>query len=326
MHVGDVKAAAPPASTYRGPCVTFLPGRVMCPLAGVGSRAADASNRLVVDDPATEVTVDRTAGRITIHDDRDCAPKTVVVDLVWLAQGIDGGGRVVPFTIHAEITKTGHSFAIDIHTHEPAKLPRARIAYEPFEIVAIDGGRRTVLVDVKRLALVASHNPLSRRLSGALTTTRDHLAGVRQDPAAPGYRAVDCSIGIGALGRGLMLVRARITSLAASNAPLIARGSLREMLCEGSWELSVEALTERWLPELVQRDLVLFELADVPLLAPIAKGGLRAGQTLGFRTTAGVGEVRLDAATAPLPGALDAARAYLEFHMLGAIISEAVAT
>jgi len=319
-----VHAAAHATEAYRGPCVTFLPGRVMCPLAGVGARAADASNRLVVDDSATEVTVDRAAGRITIHDDRDCAPRTVLVDFVWLAQGIDGAGRVTPFTIHAEITKSGHAFAIDIHTHEPAKLPRTTIAYEPFEIVAVDGGRRTVLVDLERLASVASHNPLSRRLSGALTTTRDHLP-TRQDPAAAGYRVVDCSIGIGALGRGLMLVRARITSLASTNAPLIARGSLAEMLREGSWELSVEALTERWLPELVQRDLVLFQLADVPLLAPVAKGGLRAGQTLGFRTVAGVGEVRLDDATAPLAGALDAARAYLEFHMLGAIIAEAVA-
>ncbi len=320
----DAKLAAYADGAFRGPCVTFLPGRVTCPLAGVGNRAADASNRLVVDDAATEVTVDRAAGRITIHDDRDCAPTTVLVDLVWLAQGIDGAGCAVPFTIHAEITKTGHTFAIDLHTHEPAKLPRAKIAYEPFEIVAVDGGRRTVLVDHERLAFVASHNPLSRRLSGALTTTRDHLVGVRQDPAAAGYRVVDCSIGIGALGRGLMLVRARITSLAASNAPLIARGSLPEMLGQGSWELSVEALTERWLPELVQRDLVLFQLADVPLLAPVARGGLRAGQTLGFRTVAGVGEVRLDDATARLAGALDAARAYLEFHMLGAIITQAL--
>lgn len=306
--------------------MTFLPGRVTCPLAGVGIRADDASNRLVVDDPATEVTVDRAEGRITIADDRACTEKTVLVDFVWLAEGIDGTGRATPFTIHAEITKLGHAFSIDIHTHEPAKLPRTRLAYEPFEIVAVDGDRRTVLLDLKKLAFVASHNPLSRRLSGALTTTRDHLPA-RQDPSAPGYRVVDRSIGIGALGRGLMLVRVRITSLAESNAPLVARGSLVEMLRDGSWELSIEALTERWLPELVQRDLFLFQMADVPLLAPVARGGLRAGQTLGFRSVPapGAGELRLDEATAPFPSALDTARAYLEYHMLGSIIAEAVA-
>ncbi len=313
------------SDVLRGPCLTYLAGRVRCPLAGVGTRPADASNRLVVDSPETEVAIDRAAGRIEIRDDRECASKTVLVDLVWLAQGVDGAGRATPFTIHAEITKTGRAFAIDIHTHEPAKLPRAKIVYEPFEIVAVDGGTRTVLLDAKRLAHVASHNPLSRRISGALTTTRDHLRGVTQDPAVVGYRAVDTSIGIGAAGVGVMLVRARITSLAASNAPIIARAQLGEMLRDGSWELSVEALTERWLPELVQRDLVLFGLDRVPLLAPVARGGLRAGQTLGFRTVAGEGEIRLDAATAPLAGALDVARAYLEFHMLGGIIADAVA-
>ncbi|CAN5918104.1 hypothetical protein BH11MYX2_BH11MYX2_19700 [soil metagenome] len=244
---------------------------------------------------------------------------------MWLAQGLDGAGRATPFTIHAEITKTGHAFAIDIHTHEPAKLPRAKVVYEPFSIVAVDGRGRTVLLDANQLASVAGHNPLLRRLSGALTTTKNHLAGVRQDPAALGYRVVDTSIGIGAVGVGVMLVRARITSLATSNAAVIARADLGERLRDGSWELSVEALTERWLPELIQRDLVLFGLDGVPLLAPVARGGLRVGQTLGFRTLAGAGEIRLDTATAPLDGALDVARAYLEFHMLGGIIADALA-
>jgi hypothetical protein len=304
--------------------VTFLHGRVRCPLAGVGGRPADASNRLVVDAATTEVTVDRDAGQITIHDDRSCATKTVLVDFVWLAEGIDAAGRATPFTIHAEITKTGTAFAIDIHTHEQARLPRARVAYEPFEIVAVGGGQRVVLLDLERLAAVARKSPLVRRLAQTLTTTRDHLAGVAQDPGAPGYRVVDRSIGIGVLGRGLLLVRARITSLVTSNAALIARGSLVEMLLEGSWELSIEALTERWLPELVQRDLVLFGLADLPLLAPVRRRGLRAHQTLAFRTIAGDGELRLDDATAPLSSALDIARAYLEFHMLGGVIADAV--
>lgn len=319
-----VEPAASAHDAHRGPAVVFLSGRITCPLAGVGRRAANASNRLVIDDPATEVTVDRTTGQITIHDERDCAPNTVLVDLVWLAEGIDAEGRRTPFTVHLEVTKTGHAFAIDLHTHEPPGMPRHRVELEPFEIVAVDGGRRHVLVNFKRLAAVAGRQPLSRRLAMALTTTRDHLAGVTQDAGAPGYRVVDRSIGIGALGRGLLLVRARLTSLAASNAPLIARGSLAEMLREGSWELSLEALTERWLPELVKRDLFLFGLEEVPLLAPVRARGLVAHQVLAFRCGAGSGEVRLDGATAPLPDALEVARAYLEYHMLGGMIAQAL--
>src|SRR5450631_3608824 len=170
----------------RGPRVEFLSGRVTCPFAGVGERAANASNRIVVDHAETEVAIE--AGQITIRDDRSCAPETPIVDLVWLADGIDRSGRRTPFTIHLEVTKTGHAYTVDLHTHEPAQLARDRIEYEPFEVVALDGARREVLVDARRLAGVAAKQPLARRLAQAMTTTRDHLAGVHQDPAQPGYR------------------------------------------------------------------------------------------------------------------------------------------
>lgn len=255
--------------------------------------------RLVVDPPATATIEGAT---ITLRDERACATKTVIADVVWLADG------PAPFTIHLEVWKTGRAWSIDLHTHEPVRLTdRKHARYEPFTIVALDGDRREVLVDPARLARAVEHVPLGRRLSGALTTMRDH--------GARGNVVFDRSIGIGALGRGMFLIRARLTSLdgAAPRGPIA--------LETGAWELSLEALTERWLPELVARDLVLFGLADVPLLADLRAGKLRRGQTLAFRTT---GEVRLDDATAPLPDALGVARAYLEFHMLGGIIAAAL--
>jgi len=298
--------------------IEYIAGRVRCPLAGVGTRAADASNRLVVDDPVTEVTI--SGGTITLRDDRAPAATTVIADLVWLAEGRDPAGARVPFTIHLEVTKLGRAYAIDLHTHEPRPLLRTHLVYEPLEIVAVDGGRRTVLVDHARLAGAVARVPMARRLAAALTTTRDHLAGVAQDPAVPGYRILDRSIGIGALGRGALLVRARLISLAATNAPLIARGSLVEMLRDGAWELSLEALTSRTLPELVQRDLILFGLDEHPVLRGVRAGGLRRGHVLAFRCVPGAGEVSFNGERAPLPDALEVARAYLEFHMLGGML------
>jgi hypothetical protein len=296
--------------------LAYLPGRVPCPLAGVGARAANASNRLVVD-PATEVTIE--GSTITLRDGQARATKTPIADLVWLAEGRDGAGRAVPFTIHLEVTKLGREVAIDLHTHEPRPLERAGLVYEPLEIV-LDG--RT-LVDRRRLDAAVARVPLARRAAAALTTTRDHLAGVGQDPASVGYRVLDRSIGVGAFGRGAMLVRARLISLAASNAPLIARGSLVEMLRDGAWELSLEALTERTLPDLVARDLELFGLAEIPLLRDLRARKMRRGQVLAFRCVPGASEVRLDDQRAPLPDALDIARAYLEFHMLGGMLTAA---
>jgi hypothetical protein len=395
-----VVAAGALASTFRGPHIAFLPGRVTCPLAGVGSRAANASNRLVVDDPATRVTIAGATidgATITIEDDRACAPKTPIADFVWLAEG------PAPFTIHLEVFKSGHTWSIDLHTHEPTPLADRRTArYEPFTIVGIDNGRREVLVSLEKLAGAVGHVPLARRLSSKLMTTRDHLeagrarsqstevtrgAHAHADRAtrSGGGALFDRSIGIGALGRGSFLVRVRLAPIyqprktldetasthanldastsalanhdastsavanhdgQASGAPIHAASAralnasnstgapnylaafssgapndLAALLSTGEWELSVEALTDRYLPEIVARDLRLYGIADLPLLSELAAGRLRKGQTLAFRTT---GEVRLDDRTAPLEGARDLARTYIEFHMLGGIIAAAL--
>lgn len=349
------------ASSFRGPHIAFLPGRVTCPLAGVGTRAANESNRLVVDDAATRVTID--GATITLEDDRACAPKTVIADFVWLAEG------PAPFTIHVEVFKSGNAWSIDLHTHEPAPLADRRGArYEPFTIVGVDSGRREVLVSLEELANAVAHVPFARRLSSKLMTTRDHLADAhRRGPARDavarsrsddvdtrtahsGAALFDRSIGIGALGRGSFLVRARLarivnsgsasatnptrtptpaaawtparsSSPTSSSSPPSPTSPLATMLSTGEWELSVEALTDRYLPEIVARDLRLYGIADRPLLAELAAGRLRKGQTLAFRTT---GEVRLDDRTAPLEGARDLARTYIEFHMLGGIIAAAL--
>lgn len=305
--------AAPPRRSR----IEYIPGCVRCPLAGVGARAANASNRLVVD-PDTDVTIAN--GTITLRDDRPRANKTPIADLVWLAEGPDAAGRRVPFTIHLEITKLGSQVSIDLHTHEPQPLVRRDFVYEPLEVAIGD-----IVIDAKRVAAAVARVPLARRAGAALMTTRDHLAGVVQDPAVPGYRVIDRSIGIGAFGRGAMLVRSRLVSLAATNAPLIAQGSLVEMLRHGAWELAIEALTERMLPEIMARDLVLFGLDDVPLLRDVCAGQLRRGQVFSFRVTPDGGEVRIDDRHAVLPGALDIARAYLEFNMLGGMLAVAVA-
>jgi hypothetical protein len=339
---------ARPASSRQGvgARVFYLRGRVTCPLASIGARPADESNRLVVDDPETQVTIE--PGTITLRDDRECSTKTVIADLVWLAEGPES------FTIHIEVFKTGHTWSIDLHTHEPVPLTdRRRARYEPFAIIGIDRGKHEVLVDRERLAGAVEHVPFTRRLSGALTTTRDHLA------LATSSIVFDRSIGIGAFGRGMFLIRARLVRLDDSrldatpprldvttprldattsrldattprhetaattllDAAAKHRGlPLTTMLSVGAWELSLEALTDRWLPELVARDLLLFGLADLPLLAPLRAGRLRRGQTLAFRST---GEVRLDDDTAAFPRALEVAREYLEFHMLGGIIAAA---
>jgi hypothetical protein len=303
--------------------ITFFPGRVTCPLAGVGSRAANASNRLVLDDADTEVVIDRRAGRITVHNDRAYPRKTTVADLMFLADGFAASGARTPFAIHLKVQKTGHRYQVDLHRHLRNQAPIVRADYEPFVVTAHDGAARTVVLDRERTDRLISRPSLALRVVKALMAMKDNLEGAKQDPAAPGYKVADLSVGFGALGLNYMMARAELGSLDGGNAPLIERGSVVEMLRDGAWELKLTALSEKWLPEVVQRDLFLFGLDEIALLEPVRARGLRAGQTLAFRLHRGDGEIALDGQTAALPGAHDVARAYIEFHMLGGLLAEA---
>ena len=72
----------------------------------------------------------------------------------------------------------------------------------------------------------------------------------------------------------------------------------------------------------MQRDLFLFGLDELKLLADVRARGLRKGQTMSFRFEKGRGEVVLGGQSEAFPGAMDVARAYLEFHMLGGLLCE----
>ena len=309
-------------SDYNARGIYFFPGRVMCPLAGIGSRAADASNRLVLDDSDTEVSIDREAGTIAVRNDHAYAKKTTVADLMFLAEGIAATGERSPFSIHLKVQKTGHKYGVDLHRHLRNQTPIARADYEPFVVTAWDNAKATVVLDRARTDELISKPSLALRVVKALMAMKDNLEGMKQDPATPGYKIADLSVGFGALGLHYMMARAELISLDSGNAALIQSGSVVDMLRDGAWEMKLTALSEKWLPEVVQRDLFLYGLDELPLLSEVRARGLRKGQTLAFRFSKGGGEVALDGKTTPLPGAHDVARAYIEFHMLGGLLAE----
>jgi hypothetical protein len=121
-----------------------------------------------------------------------------------------------------------------------------------------------------------------------------------------------------------MVARAQLSSLTDRNVALLGAGSLPRMLGEGAWEMKLTALSDKWLPEVVKRDLFLFGLDELPLLASVRERGLAKGQSLWFRFDGGQGTVGLDRDEAALSNAVDVARAYLEFHMLGGLLAERV--
>ncbi len=317
--------------TFRSRGIFFFTGSVPCPFAGIGTRPANASNRLVLDTSDTEVTIDRANRTITVRDDKSYKDKTTVADLMFLSTGYSASGEALPFSIHLKVQKTGHKYSVDLHRHLRNQTKMVRADYESFTVTAFDGGRATVVLDKARTDELIKEPSLALRVVKALMAMKDHTAGVKQDPAQVGYRVVDLSVGFGALGLEYMMARAQLVSLDRANAPLIERGNVIEMIREGAWEMKLTALSEKWLPDVVQRDIFLYGLDELPLLAEVKKRGLKKNQTLSFKFSKGTGEIclsspggaaGLDGVTAPLPQALDVARAYLEFHMLGGLIAE----
>jgi hypothetical protein len=322
--------------TFRSRGVFYFSGRVRCPLAGVGGRGDYDSNRLALDGGGeTEVTVDRAAARITVHDAHRYARRAVVCDLAFLAEGITVTGGRTPLCVHLKIMKSADRFSFDLHRHLRTQEPLVAIEIEPFEVVVSDGVRTRVVLDGRRVERLARRPSLALRLLKSIMTMRDNRGEARGAESAPDDQSTverapddqpiaDLSLGFGALGLRWMMARARLTSPSARDTALFRTGSIAELLAGGAWKLTLTALSRHWLPEVVKRDLFLFGLDDLPLLDGVRAHGLRKGQSLQFGFECGRGEVVLGEQRAPLPGALDVARAYLEFHMLGGLLCEQV--
>jgi hypothetical protein len=315
---------------YNARGIYFFPGTVGCPFAGIGTRGDHDSNRLVLDSSDTEVTIDRAAHTITVRDDKAYKEKTTVADLMFLSTGYSASGEALPFSVHLKVQKQGHKYSVDLHRHLRNQTKMVRADYEAYTVTAFDGGRATVVLDKARTDELITEPSFALRVVKALMAMKDHTEGLEQDPAQVGYRVVDLSVGFGALGLEYMMARAQLVSLDKANAPLIERGSVPEMLREGAWEMKLTALSEKWLPEVVMRDIFLYGLDELPLLAEVKKRGLKKNQTLSFKFSKGEGSASLstpggaaaDNGSVPLPNALDVARAYMEFHMLGGLIAE----
>lgn len=314
-------------AVYNARGIYFFPGRVTCPLAGIGNRGDSESNRLVLDDSDTEVTIEPAVGTIRVVNNATYAQKKkVIADLMFLADGIAADGSRHPFSIHLKIQKTGGKLSLDLHRHLRNAVPLVRADYEPFVVTVVDGATSTVVLDRTRTDRLISEPSLALRIVKAFMAMTDNIEGVQQDPGAAGYRVADLSVGFGALGLNYMMARAQLVSLDPANKPLIERGDVPAMLREGAWEMRLTALSEKWLPEVVQRDLFLYGLDEIPLLREVRERGLKKNQTLAFRLKKDGGELALDGQTTPLPGAHDVARAYIEFHMLGGLLAEAAET
>lgn len=319
-----IAPAAPAPIHCRGRSVHYFAGRVRCPLAGIGTRAGDASNRLAIESADTAVTIDRAASRITVRDERAYQDRTILADLLFLAEGETATGEREPFSIHLKVRKHGHRYSIGLHLHRQfGKTARfVRAVYEPFEVLVSDRSRSEVVCDPRRIDQLITRLPLVLRIIKPLLMVRDHDEG-EPDHCKRGYRVADFSLGFSIVGFEHPMVRIQLISLdPINNAPLIETRSIVDMMRMGTWELNMISLSDKWVPKIAQRDIFHYGIEELAALHEIRAHGLRKGQTLGFRFAQGYGEIVVDRVASPMPNALDIARAYAEFHVNGGLIAD----
>jgi hypothetical protein len=311
--------------TFSSRGVYYFQGRVLCPLAGIGRRGPYESNRLVLDDSDTAVSIDQELRHIRVHNDRVYRDKHLIADLMFLANGTTASGSKTPFGIHLKIFKRGQKLSLDLHRHLRTSEDLTAAEFESFEVVVTDGQREEKVLDEQRVQAMVCKPSWALRMVRSIMALRDNLDAPAKTGAAQDGRVADLSVGFGALGLEWMLARAELMALSATKQ--VSPGpqpSLAERLREGAWELRLTAKSTRWLPEVVQRDLFLFGLDELPLLARVRERGLARDETLAFRFEGGEGRVLLGDQSTEMPGALDVARAYLEFHMLGGLLCDQV--
>jgi hypothetical protein len=293
----------------RGPAIHWLDGRTACPLAGVGSRGAFASNRLVLDD---DRTIARIEGRRIVVENRAPYPRlTLIGDFMLLGRGETADGRAVPFALHMRFDKKKTNVRSRPHLHPSTRGRLVSVELEPFELVISNGVTERVVYDPDVGREVATRPPLADWVGRAL------LSVTREAPRTPrALASLVVSIGVGPLRRAI--VRAEAIALGSARA-----GDLATLLRSGEWELRVTALSSlRVLREHLGRALVLLGLDRVPAVTRLATEGLPKGSTLRFRLVDGRGSVRLGEDESEIPDAAGVARAFLELDFLGAILAQ----
>jgi hypothetical protein len=308
-----------PGQTFQGRGVYYFEGRTVCPFAGLGARADHASNRLALDDGESQVTVDRTRGRIVIVNAHAYPEKATIADLTFLGSAKAEDGARVPLAVHLKVEKKKGKTSLDLHPHWTVRGKLTNAELEPFQVVVSDGTSEKVVASGADLLRVAIETRISYTVAGALVEIKDNVEGRGPTLAANGALC-DLSLGFGTKRVNKMLMRAELRSLDDGNGALAGK-PVSALLTAGAWQLRLTAESSLLSQDTLRRDLFMLGLDQIPIVAAGMKKGLAKGETVAFTLRGSKGRVSWGTAEADLPAPLDVARAFLEFNFLGAVLA-----
>jgi hypothetical protein len=320
-------AGAPPAlRAYDGRGVYYIEGRVRSPLGALGDRSAFATNRLVLDDAHSRVTVDRVNHRIVFRNEHVYGLNDLVGGLLLVGRGTTLSGNEVPVAVHLKIHKTRNRFGARLHPHPTVREKIASATFEPFDVVLANGESEEPALTHDQAVEAVRDPELTARLAELFMQVTDHLEGVDPSVETAGAPLVDLSFGFGSEKLNMKLARVTLRSTSAANVPLIRDGSLARMLEQGDWEFRVDSLSPYVPKWYFERDFFLFGIENLPAVEPLGRRGLRRGETLVVGLRDGVGYIGVGDVRSEIPDPVAVARAYLEFHFVGGVVAQQLRT
>lgn len=310
----------PPAATItelktRG--VYYLHGAIASPFPGLGTRDANATIRVALDDNRTTVTVDEKARVITFTNSTRYPNKTQVGDVVFLANGKTADGVTIPLAVHVNVEKKGHTLDWEFHPHAPLRTGIKDAEIDAYDVVVSDGKTSTTVMRRAEAREVLVNPSVKLQIDARLMEVVDHLKGVKQQPEDVGFRLADVGKGVGTRMLSKMVIRAQVVSLDAANKPRIEAGDVGAMLQQGTWELRILAVSSLFPNTEFRRDLFTMGLESGPVFELIHKRGMKKGETLVFKLENGKGTAVLGKLSQPLENVVDVARAFMEFNFMG---------
>jgi hypothetical protein len=267
--------------------------------------ASSGCNRVALDDGLTRASIDPATKTIKFQNTNTYDDKATVGDLLLQGTGEGRNGKRVPISFHLVLGKDGGEWTTNAHVHAPVKGSFRNVRIDEYTVQAsAQGVTRTVMTPAQMHKLL-NRPELVARLASNLVEVRDNRSNAGQSP--------DITI---ALGRGKLaasVMRARLQAVPDS-------AGMDAMLEQGTWAVELEALTGHLPEHVIQRELFLYQLDQLPLLQPVVQAGFKKHQKLVLGAVNGKGYIRFDGKQQDFADAPRAARSFLQQSFVGLIL------
>lgn len=276
-----------------------------CPLRVAGESGA-LCNRVALDDTHTRASVDEPGHVIAFANAHAYTSSTIVGDVLLQGSGKAANGERVPLNVHIVLRKRGQAWSASSHTHAPMRGRFTDIRIAPYQVKAASAGAAQVIVTAQEIHASMAHPATALRMARELLDVRDNRSTAD--------RAPDITIGLGVREAVLPVMRASL------RLEPQAAGDIDQVLGQGSWALQLRALSSKIPDHVIQREMFLFSMHDVPALHPLMTRGIEKNELLTVGAVAGKGYLRLGDRQEDFPAAAQTARAFLQQSFIGLVL------